>query len=418
MKHLMIKSLSLFGAAIALAGVGVTPGIAATTAQPPVAGQVKSADTGKATTLLVDGSKKEDLAKTLVVLHNTKNTRDLGGYQTADGKWQIRHYQLLRSDNLNKLDSDDVKTFTDKYRVKSVVDLRTPGQVKSAPDVAIPGAKETYISILGPHAYTDGGGDGDFYNQRLTFGYPAITGYRQFLNMLAVNNGGSTLYHCSSGKDRTGIATVLIMAILGMDKQTIVNDFMLSQYTGRTVKIEWISQYYRDIEKNYGSLQNYIDTALAISPTVQAKLRAKYLVSTDGKQTPYPAPSEPAQPNPTPTLPSQPETPKPQPETKPEVVTNGDGDQVTKPKKKAKQVKILKTKKLHTKRVYRVKAHKPWFKDAKLKHAKGKTPKTAKKWRLVKSEKVKIKHKTYTYYQIKDASGHTAWILNKYVTKK
>ncbi|NLR31016.1 tyrosine-protein phosphatase [Levilactobacillus tujiorum] len=416
MRHLIVKSLGMLGVALTLAGIGTAPAAAATTtaANPNAPVLTKSA---RSFPLLTDGSDPADLR--LVQLYNTKNTRDIGGYRTADGKWKIRPYQLLRSDNLSRLDADDVKTLTDKYRVKSVVDFRTPGQVKSQPDVKIPGATETYLSVLGPHAYADGGGDGDFYNQRLNFGYSAITGYRQFLNMLAVNNGGATLYHCSSGKDRTGIATVLIMTILGMDKQTIVNDFMLSQYTGRTVKIDWISKYYYDVELNYGSLQNYINTALAISPATQARLRAKYLVSTDGKNTPYPAPTTPTQPNPTPTVPTEPEVkpvPKPQPEPTP--VESGAADQVTHPKKKAAKVKVLKTKRLKTKYHYQLKAHKKWFKDAHLKHQKGKTPKSTKKWRLLKSEKVRIKHKTYTYYQIQDHSGHTAWILKSYVTKK
>ncbi|MFD1548608.1 tyrosine-protein phosphatase [Levilactobacillus fuyuanensis] len=415
MKHKLIKSLGLFGVLLALAGVSGPTASAATTAAVASTAKQTVAKATK-TSLLVDGSKQEDLKKTLVAMHNTQNTRDLGGYQTADGKWQIKPYQLLRSDNLSTLDTDDIKTLTDKYRVKSIVDFRTPGQVADKPDKNIPGASETYISILGPHAFSDGGGDGDFYNQRLDFGYPAVTGYRQFLKMLATTNG-ATLYHCSSGKDRTGIATVLIMTILGMDKQTIVNDFMLSQYTGRTVKIDWISKYYYDVEKNYGSLQNYITTSLEISPATQARLRAKYLVSTDGKETPYPAPYVPSRPNPTPVVPSQP-TPDPKPTPEPQPVENGAADKGVKPKKKATKVKIVKTKKLHTKYVYHLKAHKKWFKDAHLKHAHGYTAKHShKKWRLLKSEKVKIKGKMKTYYQVRDHSGHTAWILKSYVTK-
>jgi len=242
--------------------------------------------------------------------------------------------------------------------------------------------------------------------------------------MLLTNPSGATLYHFSSGKDRTGIATVLIMSILGVPKQDIVNDFMLSQYTKRTVKIEWISRYYFEIERNYGSIHQYISQVIGFSPAQQERLKAKYLVSTDGKNTPYPGttPTPNPNPNPNPNPTPTPVAPEPEPDVTPEKPvpvpeTGGDGDQIVKPKAK---VKILSTKKHHTKYIYRLKSHKKWFKNAGLSKAfgHGRTPKkSAKKWRLIKSERVKIKGHKATYYQVQDRQGHKAWLLKADVVK-
>jgi len=175
---------------------------------------------------------------TLIKLAGTKNTRDIGGYKTANGQWQIRHNRLLRSDNLNKINNSDKKILSADHHVTSIVDFRTDGKISGFPDQHIAGVDNTSISILGEKAYTDSSAlseefasDGGFYVQQLEFSQSAVSGYSRFLNMLLQNNY-APLYHCSSGKDRTGIATVLIMSILGMDEKTITNDFMQSYQAG------------------------------------------------------------------------------------------------------------------------------------------------------------------------------------------
>lgn len=415
-----VKPLTLAGISLSLAGIGVpttqaaTQSVTTVTNSQPKSNVTNSNITSFALTADELAEQKKlygDVTKTLIKLSGTKNTRDLGGYQTADGKWKVQSQRLLRSDNLNKLYISDKKVLADKYHVTSVIDFRTPGQINSAPDQTIPNAANVNLSILGEHAFGDDkdhptlnpdfSGDGSFYVQRLEFGYPAVTGYRQFLNML-LDNPQATLYHCSSGKDRTGIATVLIMSILGMDQQTIVSDFMQSNQTGRTVKLAWINEYFREIKQNYGTMEKYITQLLDFSQAKQEKLRSMYLVSTDGKDTTYPAPQEPA---PAPTAPEN--TKKPEEPT----ITAPIPEQAAKPQHKTDKVKVISTKRLHTSYKYHLKGHKQWFKDAKLKKSLGHTPRHSHtKWRLVKVERIKINHKTLTYYQVKDHAGHLAWL--------
>lgn len=432
----IVKSLSLAWVALSLGGLGTSSALAATTATPETAPITQTA--APTTTQPKPGSPEYpayladqvaqygDVNDTLIPLEGTKNTRDIGGYKTADGKWQIRQNRLLRSDNLNKLTPTDATKLSKDHHVTSIVDLRTPGQQGKQPDKAIPGASLTSISILGNLADTNGKGDGEFYNWQLEFGYHAVTGYHQFLNMLLANPN-ATLYHCSSGKDRTGIGTVLIMTILGMDRKTIINDFMQSNQTGRRVERAWIMEYYREILARYGTMDKYINDLLKFTPAQQDQLRAKYLVSTDGQNTAYPAATNPSAPQvpgtpapaptPEPSKPTQPNTQTPNKPT-PNKPSQNKPTQSGKPHQKQPKAKIVSMKKFNTTFNYRLKANKKTFKDAYLHKLKGHTPKkSVKKWKLVKVAKVKFKGKITTHYQVKDRAGHQVWILKGHVVK-
>lgn len=434
----IVKSLSIAGVVLSLAGIGGPSALAATTQQTPVTVTRSTTSAEKAAALKALVDQYGDIQKTLIHLVGAYNTRDLGGYQTADGKWQIRPKRLIRSSNLNGLTNGDKKTLSHDYHVTSVIDFRTPGQIDYNPDQPVPGASSTELSILGPHAFGDDNstlsddfsGDGAFYIQRLEFGYPAVSGYHEFLNKL-LTNPQATLYHCSSGKDRTGIATVLVMSILGMSEKTITDDYMQSNEVGGHVKEAWIKEYFSEIKSNYGNMTNYITTLINFTPAQQEKLRAMYLISTDGKKTAYPAPKAPAQvTHPAVVVPATPAKPAPAkptttPTPQPTVVTqqNGAADKpvkkhkVTKAKKKAK-IKITSTKNLHTKYTYRLKGNKKWFKDSHLKKAFGHTPKHKRTtWKLVKEEHIKINGKKHTYFEVKDHAGHKAWIDKSYITK-
>ncbi|NLR11051.1 tyrosine-protein phosphatase [Levilactobacillus tujiorum] len=350
----IVKSLSLAGVVLSLMSVGVPSASAAVDAQAPqttetatTGNRTSNSKTDQATVAPAVQSRMtaDELAEqiatygnvkdTLIKLEGTKNTRDIGGYKTANGKWQIRKNRLLRSDHLNKLKNGDKNILTADHHVTSIVDFRTDGQIDNAPDQQLGGADNTSISILGEKAYTDGSalseefaGDGGFYVKQLAFDFSAVQGYGRFLNMLLHNNY-ATLYHCSSGKDRTGIATVLIMTILGMDEATITNDFMQSAQTGRTVKLTWLKEYFREIKSRYSTMDRYITNVLGFSRPQQEKMRSMYLVSTDGLNTAYqegdqvkdprPAPSKPAPGKPAPA----PEPGKPSTGTKPDETKPG-----------------------------------------------------------------------------------------------
>jgi len=341
---------------------------------------------------------------------NTNNTRDLGGYVTADGKWKIKDNRLLRSANLSKFSDGDIKVLQ-AYSVKHIVDMRTPSQVKSGKDKIIPGTTWENISILGNFA--DGGynvdsngdysgdkaHDGGFYNHQLEFSASAMNGYNKFLSGL-LTQSGATLFHCSSGKDRTGIASVLIMSSLGMDTKDIAKDYMLSQTYEHPVRYSWLKEYYREINTYYKNMPNYLVNGLHFSKYQQEVLKSKYLVSNDKEERAYPAPKTPGMSSVTPV----------QPDKKPEVTK----PEVAAPVKpmKDKRVKVVFVKKIKKAQFVHLKRHRAYFYDLRLKHKVGMTKiqQAKTKWKLVKRAKLQINGKTVTYVQIKSPHGFHRWI--------
>jgi len=112
------------------------------------------------------------------------------------------------------------------------------------------------------------------------------------------------LFFCSSGKDRTGVAAILILSALGVDKETSIQDYMLTNYylkeyrddleqdvldyTGSQwiaddikwcdgVRRSWIETSFDCIDEHYGSMGNFLREAMGLSKSDLKKLRKAYL---------------------------------------------------------------------------------------------------------------------------------------------
>ncbi|CAJ1227905.1 hypothetical protein LZY01_00330 [Levilactobacillus zymae] len=378
------------------------------------------------------------------------NDRDLGGYVTANKKWKIRSNQLIRSESLDKL-SDTGMQILLKDGLKHIIDLRTPGQINSRPDRKIAGVSWENLSVLGDTAdngfNTDANGmfpdnptpaqGGGFYNHQVEFSKTSLDAYHTFLNRL-LTNSGATLFHCSSGKDRTGIASFILMSALGIDPKTAAYDYMLSDSYWHHVDYSWIKEYYREIKEYYGDMQNYITKALDFSPKQQELLKSKYLVSNDGKNTAYPAPSTPNVVTPNTSVNVVPSEPKPankviesikKPITENQSIGTSNKvnsstvsqptQKATKHKKARTKVKIISVKKIKRAQFVHLKGHRAYFYDMKLKHKVGQSGKTGfhpkAKWKLMKTAKIKVNGKVKTFYQIKSPRGHLRWIQKNFV---
>jgi protein tyrosine/serine phosphatase len=195
----------------------------------------------------------------LLPIAGAYNLRDLGGYTTTDGK-TVKSGKLIRSGDLNMLTSRDQNYLFSTLGVKYVVDFRgwkartdganaTLSEQAAAPDrvpsvgvtsVKIPTAIEESL-MIGSYSdiIQDGTATPDTVIQKMKDGYAnlltaaslndsARTQYRAFFDTLLASSGDPVLFHCSAGKDRTGIATMLLLAALGLDKETIIRDYLLS----------------------------------------------------------------------------------------------------------------------------------------------------------------------------------------------
>ncbi len=255
------------------------------------------------------------------------NTRDLGGYASADGR-TIKPHMLLRSGALAKATNEDISRLTDEYRLKTVVDFRTETERAMNPDPEIPGVKYYHIpalneSIIGidrdetdpantmVHAMMAMLAKGKSATDYMTYMYgnlitsvTANEAYGRFFKILLENEDGSVLWHCSAGKDRAGTATILTLEALGIPSSTVRRDYLLTNeyvaaardedirramrqtdrrevhefvYGLSIVAEEYIDSIYNAMEEKFGSVEGYFKDALDIDRDALNELRNKYL---------------------------------------------------------------------------------------------------------------------------------------------
>ncbi|MCI4066522.1 tyrosine-protein phosphatase [Micromonospora sp. R77] len=229
------------------------------------------------------------------------NFRDLGGYRTDDGR-TLRWGRLYRSDSLGKLAGEDLTRFR-ALGVRTVIDLRYPSEIAArgrVPDE--PGL--TWLNLSIEHrgydqAEIDPDVDpwrhlADRYAEVATDG---VTELRQALTVIA-DGDHPLVFHCASGKDRTGLLAALVLALLGVSDDQIAADFALTElatdrliadwhaaHPGRTLRwpgygrapAEIIRHVLADLTTAHGSVRGYAADRLGVDDDLVAALRARLL---------------------------------------------------------------------------------------------------------------------------------------------
>ena len=355
-----------------------------------------------------------------------KNSRDLKGYKTANGQWKIRENKLIRSTDLERLTLADGAMLSYYYNVRTVIDFNNSREAMNK-GIPIPQAEyKNYPTKLEDMHYMD---DDELFGIYYVQTKLVDQAYKNFFKQLLEQKEGAVLYHNYDGSGSVGIATYLLMTVLGMDQNTRIYDFLLSGRYGASAYYPDLKLYVNGIHSRRGGMNNYLKYALGLTPENIEILRAKYLVSTDGKETPYTTEANrPLAPTPTPApTPAPTPTPTPTPTEKPNTEGNVNGstestvttkpedtkpETVTKPKPKLKKkVKVLSIKKVKRGHYVFTKAHKLYFKDVKLKHKLGKTKKhSLTQYKIVKKANLKINGKKVSYLQLKNHHGKVFWI--------
>jgi protein-tyrosine phosphatase len=188
-----------------------------------------------------------------VVLDGAVNVRDIGGYRTSDGL-QVTRGRLFRGDALSQLTGPDGERL-DGLGLRTVIDFRTPGEILLAGEDRLPfGVEFVRLPV--------GGGDhgsvyelvasGDHQRQRqelgegraaslmvdINRGFVADARQREAfgaaLRLVCSAGRLPLLYHCSSGKDRTGWMTAIVLTALGVPREVVLRDYLLSNDFHRT----------------------------------------------------------------------------------------------------------------------------------------------------------------------------------------
>lgn len=247
-----------------------------------------------------------------IKLHGANNVRDLGGYQTAT-KQKVKSRLLLRSAKLADLTDNDEQLLVRRYRLKTVVDLRTPAVIKRTPDAKIPGVQllkdpvvsDKTMASVNRIATVSGTKSMVKLYQSFVTTSQARHAYRQlFLQLLKAPSNRAILWHCSAGKDRTGFGTALVLTALGVPQKTVYQDYLASntynkalishQLSARkqqgvsrqaierkketlVVQKAYLDAAYEAADKKYGSIQGYLTKGLGLSKQNIAQLRQHYL---------------------------------------------------------------------------------------------------------------------------------------------
>lgn len=163
-------------------------------------------------------------------LKNAYNVRDLGGYPCLDGgvtKWNT----FLRGDDLAHLDQEEIQFLMD-YGVKTVIDLRSASELRQYPDPFSQVEQVSYHNIplmTGDIAdatkiVAENPSDfiGEFY-LALVRQEPSLI--KIVLDTIAEAGPGGVLFHCTVGKDRTGIIAAMLLGIAGVATADIVSNY-------------------------------------------------------------------------------------------------------------------------------------------------------------------------------------------------
>lgn len=191
-----------------------------------------------------------------IELDGTLNLRDLGGWTTADGK-TVRHGSMFRSDRLSDLTASD-HSVLDDLGIKTVIDLRYEREVEEHPS-ALWGAVTNHLEVpMGGGQLAD---QKSFIERALDGEYDGITDAdvgESYLNLLsdhaadfarvvtATVNEGPSLFHCTAGKDRTGLTAMLILSTLGVSDADVLTDFGLSNAYRAETRISQLRDFFTE----------------------------------------------------------------------------------------------------------------------------------------------------------------------------
>lgn len=262
-----------------------------------------------------------------IELEGMPNTRDLGGMISKDGR-KIKKHMLLRSGQLYAATQSDIDTLVNEYNLGLIVDFRSLSEKEEKPDPSIKGVNYIYNPIMKQITKgitRDKKSDNDtvkmiildmandlkraeqymvkMYEDLINNDY-ALSQYGKFLDLLLTNNDKAILWHCTAGKDRAGLATVLVLECLGIAREDIINDYLLTnKYVQNDInkmvnsikaefdfpiiedvvkalfgiKREYMEDVYATIEKEYGSVENFLDKKLGIDNKKIQIMREHYL---------------------------------------------------------------------------------------------------------------------------------------------
>jgi protein-tyrosine phosphatase len=191
--------------------------------------------------------RRVEIAERRLPLEGPRNFRDLGGYPTEDGR-RVRWGQVFRADSLAELSDSDI-AYLERIGLARVIDLRGDGEVQERPNRLAGRAGFAYVQLpigendLSPAEWARKFESGEFGEIDASW---LVRGYRRTLDERAHRVGAvlkqlaasasPAVFHCTAGKDRTGVISALLLLLLGVPREVVVGDYSLTAlYTGNRI---------------------------------------------------------------------------------------------------------------------------------------------------------------------------------------
>ena len=237
-------------------------------------------------------------------LSGASNFRDLGGYVGQDGR-PLRWRRLFRSDHLARLTPQDTQTLQ-QLGLARAVDLR--GRAESAAQsYALPGVRylpqpiePTVVQrakdmMAAGHEMTSARAVALMEDTYRAF---VANNTRQLAGLFAslLDEDTPLVFHCTAGKDRTGVAAALLLLALGVSRETVMQDYLLTNALYRRpeglatssvpeealqviwrVREEFLQAALQTVERDHGSIDRYLEQRLGVTQAARQRLRALYL---------------------------------------------------------------------------------------------------------------------------------------------
>ena len=250
---------------------------------------------------------------------NILNIRGMGGIPTKDGSL-VRAGTLFRSAELANATPQEQEVLVREFRVSTIIDLRMRRERRGAPDPRLPGVENVVVPLLPMQAlgvmgedynwaeFITGRWNPDEYDMCRIYEHLVSEAtsdeWHTIFQVLLDNHDGAVLWHCTNGKDRTGVVAAIVLSALGVRRADIIDDYLASnnalaarqreilvEARARGVKpalahrlgallearSEYLASSFHAINRDYGGVEGFLREICRLDASDLAQLRYLYL---------------------------------------------------------------------------------------------------------------------------------------------
>lgn len=261
-----------------------------------------------------------------IKIKGLRNTREISQFTTTDGR-KLKKNSLIRSSRLDKLSEKRRNRFLKDYNIDTIIDMRTTVEIEEGDSIDypsevtyhhIPLIKQEFFGIthekkMRTALFKESKKMDKEYSSKdfmvnmyksIVFEKYSQDQFKNFFDILLNKGDGGIIFHCNGGKDRTGMASLFILVLLGVSKEDILADYSMSDYSNRHhnrllsvliklfipyrnfkrvlhdllyAKKEYLEKTVIALEEAYGSIMNFLRNVIGITEEKQNRLKQLFL---------------------------------------------------------------------------------------------------------------------------------------------